>query len=116
MNNAEATVYCFERTLEFRPATGDQLQLKLSTFLYELLEMLESEGCWLIGHIKGLVEVDDVNKLFFSITSSKENINYNRRLTGDFSHIKLILYVIVYGLQRGAIEKIVLDSFKKNLQ
>ena len=67
------TVYAQEADLKFKvPLPASELLGRIDAFVSELTCSLQRDGCKLIGHIKGLLEVEGNDHLFFSITSFEE--------------------------------------------
>jgi hypothetical protein len=84
----------------------------MDAFLSGLTFFLQEEGCPLIGHIKGVIEVKEGGQVYFSITSFGEKIRYRGSLVGKTQNASLTINVIVYGVKREIIEKCVHESLK----
>lgn len=102
------TVYTKEMGLTFKaPFSSSELEGMLDTFLSELTCSIQSDGCKLIGHIKGLCDAGVKGCLFFSITSFGEKAWYKGRLSGEITSIKLIINVNVYKVEKSSIVRAV---------
>ena len=64
------TVCAQEVGLAFKvPLLADELYSRIDAFISALTSSLKDDGCTLIGHIKGILEVEGNENLFFSVTS-----------------------------------------------
>ena len=110
------TVYAQEVNLTLEvPLSASELQGKIDAFLSELTRSLKGDGCKLIGHIKGLLEVEGNDHLFFSITSFEEKARYKGELTHEIARAKLTINVIVYGVEQRSVERAVREGLERHL-
>jgi hypothetical protein len=110
------TVYCLSEKLKYTTSIPEaEMKTRLNTFLLNLLENLQQQGCQLIGHIKGVLEVSAEYKLFFSVTSFNQPPHYKGRLPEELSSARMVLNVIVYGADKIIIGEAVSDLFQKHL-
>lgn len=96
-----------------------ELKSRVDSFLMEMTGELKNKGCKLIGHIKGLISADGsesgdnaINKkghLMFSITSFDEMARFKGEIQDGITETAFKINVIVFGIDRSAVEKI----FKK---
>jgi hypothetical protein len=99
-------VYAKKVNLGFKNLiSANELKNKLEAFLSDLTAFLQNEGCILIGHIKGMLQIAENSQLFFSITSFGEKIKYRGELTGKMGKTSLTINVIVYGIEQNKIER-----------
>ena len=109
------TVYAQEVNLTLEvPLSASELQGKIDAFLSELTRSLRSDGCKLIGHIKGLLEVEGNDHLSFSITSFEEKARYKGELTHEIARAKLTINVIVYGVEQRSVERAVREGLERH--
>lgn len=92
-------------TLEFgAPMQAAEIRKRLDALLSDLTGFLKDNGCWLVGHIKGLFDAGDSGQLFFSIISFTDGIQYKGELVSEVAEAKLSMNVIVYGVEEESIE------------
>ncbi len=91
--------------------TQECLTNRLEVFLMDLVAALKANGCSLIGHIKGALDMNVKGMLFFNITS----FNQKPRIRGELEELavyaELSINIIIYGLSETEIK----DIFRKNL-
>ena len=110
------TVYAQEVSLKFKvPLSTSELLGRIDAFMSELTCSLQGDGCKLIGHIKGLLEVERNGHLFFSITSFEEKARYKGELTHEIASAKLTINVIVYGVEQRSVERAVREGLERHL-
>jgi len=110
------TVYAQEVSLKFKvPLSTSELLGRIDAFMSELTCSLQGDGCKLIGHIKGLLEVEGNAHLFFSITSFEEKARYKGELTHEIASAKLTINVIVYGVEQRSVERAVREGLERHL-
>ena len=110
-----STVYAQEVGLTFKvPLSASELQDRIDAFLSELTRSLKGDGCKLIGHIKGLLEVEGNGHLFFSITSFEGKARYKGELTHEIARAKLTINVIVYGVEQRSVERAVREGLERH--
>ncbi len=115
-HEAHATAYAYKETLIFEvPLSASELQGKIDAFLSELTRSLKGDGCKLIGHIKGLLEVEGTDHLFFSITSFEGKARYKGELTHEIARAKLTINVVVYGVEQRSVERAVREGLERHL-
>ena len=86
------TVYARAVGLTFRvPLPANELHGRIDAFKSALTSSLRDDGCKLIGHIKGLLEVEGNEHLFFSVTSFEEKASYKGELPHDISKARLTI-------------------------
>ncbi len=116
----EPTAFAIKENLIFTDALlAIELRSRMNSFLLEMTGELKNNGCKLIGHIKGLISVDDaeggddaINKkghLMFSITSFEEGARFKGKMQYGVTKAVFKINVIVFGIDYSTVEKI----FKK---
>jgi len=112
----QPTVCAQEVALAFKvPLLADALYGRIDAFLSALASSLHDDGCRLIGHIKGLLEVEGNEHLFFSVTSFEEKASYKGELPHEISKAKLTVNVIVYGVEQESVEKVVREGLERHI-
>lgn len=112
---AHPTAYAQELDLTLiAPLSASELQGRIDAFLSELTDSLQSDGCRLIGHIKGLLDAGENGHLFFSITSFGEKARYKGELTGEIARAKLALNVVVYGVEKQSVDRAVHKGLRRH--
>ena len=110
------TVCAQEVGLAFKvPLLADELQGRIDAFMSALTSSLQDDGCKLIGHIKGLLQVEGNGHLFFSVTSFGEKASYKGELPHDISKAKLTINVIVYGVEQESVERMVREGLARHV-
>ena len=110
------TVCAQEVSLAFKvPLLADELRGRIDAFMSALTSSLRDNGCKLIGHIKGLLEVEGNKHLFFSVTSFEEKASYKGGLPHDISKAKLTINVIVYGVEQESIERAIREGLERHV-
>jgi len=79
-----------------------------------LTQSLRSDGGNLIGHIKGVLEVEADGHLLFSLTSFGEEARYKGELTGEIERARFTINVIVYGVQQQSVERAVREGLTRH--
>jgi len=111
-----STVCAQEVELAFEvPLLDDELHGKIDAFMSALTSSLQNEGCKLIGHIKGLLEVEGNEHLFFSVTSFEEKVSYKGGLPQDILKAKLTINVIVYGVEQASVHRAISEGLEKHV-
>ena len=109
------TVYAREVNLTFKaPVSASELQGRIAAFVSELTCSLQGDGCKLIGHIKGLLEVEGNGHLFFSLTSFEEKARYKGELTHEIAGAKLTINAIVYGVEQESVERAIQEGLRRH--
>ncbi len=109
------TVCAQEVGLAFEvPLLADELHGRIDAFMSALTSSLQDDGCNLIGHIKGLLEVEEDGHLFFSLTSFEGKASYKGELTGEIAGAKLTINVIVYGVGQEGVERAIQDGLRRH--
>jgi hypothetical protein len=112
----QPTVCAQEVDLTFEvPLPADELNGRIDAFISALTSSLQVDGCKLIGHIKGLLEVEDNSHLFFSVTSFEEKASYKGELPNEISEAKLTINVIVYGVEQESVERAVRERLERHV-
>ena len=110
------TVCAQEVGLAFKvPLSANELHSRIDAFVAALTSSLEDDGCRMIGHIKGLLEVEGNKHLFFSVTSFEEKASYKGELSQEISKAKLTINVIVYGVEQGSVERAVREGLERHV-
>jgi hypothetical protein len=110
------TVCAQEVGLAFKvPLPADELHGRIDAFISALTSSLRDDGCQLIGHIKGLLEFEENEHLFFSVTSFEEKASYKGELPHEISKAKLTINVIVYGVEQESVERAIREGFKRHV-
>ena len=102
------TVFTYERHFSFD--SGTQLRKNIESFLSKLALNLKEEGCKVIGHIKGLIETDKRDSLFFNLTSFEQEPSVRGILPHNAVNCWITLNVIVYGVSQDQVKRAVLKS------
>lgn len=112
----EPTAHALRGTLTL-PGPWSEVEFRkgIDAFLAGLTRSLREKGCRLIGHIKGILETGDKGHLFFSVTSFEQRTRFKGKLTGEYKRTDLTLNVIVYGVDSGEIEQLVLEGLRRHL-
>ena len=115
-HESHPTVCAQEVGLAFEvPLVADELHGRVDAFISALTSSLQDDGCRLIGHIKGLLEVEGNEHLFFSVTSFEEKASYKGELPQEISKAKLTINVIVYGVEQEGVERAVREGITRHL-
>lgn len=110
------TVCAQEADLAFEvPLPADELRGRIDAFMSALTSSLQGDGCKLIGHIKGLLEVEGNKHLFFSVTSFEEKASYKGELSQEISKAKLTINVIVYGVGQASVERAIREELESHV-
>jgi hypothetical protein len=96
------------------PLSASELRGRIDAFLSELTISLQGDGCTLIGHIKGLLDVEEDGHLFFNITSFEGKARYKGELTGEIAGAKLTINVIVYGVEQRSVERAIQEGLRRH--
>jgi len=96
------------------PLSAIELQGRMDAFLSLLTRSLQGDGCKLIGHIKGLLDVEGNGHLFFSLTSFGEKARYKGELTDKIAKARLTINVIVYGVEQRSVESAVQEGLRRH--
>lgn len=100
--------------LEFEnPVPPKHLNETLDDFLLSLTALLQNNGCLLIGHIKGMLNNEKNEHIFFSITGFGEEVRYKGQLSGLSKRAKLVMNVIVYGIDEDTLQSGIRDALEK---
>ena len=114
-HEAHPVAYAQEVTLTLEvPISASELQGRMDAFLSLLTRSLQGDGCKLIGHIKGLLDVEGNGHLFFSLTAFGEKARYKGELTGKIAKARLTINVIVYGVEQRSVERAVQEGLKRH--
>ena len=109
------TVYAQEAGLKYIvPLSASELLGRIDAFMSGLTCSLQADGCKLIGHIKGLLEVEGNDHLSFSITSFEGKARYKGELTHEIARAKLTINVIVYGVEQESVERAVREGLERH--
>ena len=84
---------------------------RLELFLMDFVAVLEANGCRLIGHIKGTLDMDEKGLLFFNITSFNHKPSIRGEVKEPAAHAKLSINIIIYELS----EKVIKGLFQEKL-
>jgi hypothetical protein len=108
------TIYAGEFRVHFpEPINDRELKERISTFLASLLDFLYSQGCRLIGHIKGLVLTEKGGFLLLSTTSFLVKDAFKGNLPALTSKANLTLNVMVFGVSEEKIRGFVEQEVQK---
>ena len=94
--------------------SSDEVRDKVVQILYEITANLKECGCKLVGHIKALLDSGTGCALFFSITDFDKSVKYKGNIINTISDTKLIINIIVFGVNVKDIEKIVNNALNKS--
>ena len=81
---------------------------EISVALKKISLELEQAGCKLIGHIKAIAKCSSGGYMMFSITSAGQCPDIKGRLPRKPEKLEIALNVIVYGINKNIVEKIVI--------
>ena len=110
------TVCAQEVGLAFKvPLPVDELHSRIDAFVSALTSSLRDDGCTLIGHIKGLLEVEGNKHLFFSVTSFDEKTSYKGDLPNEILKAMLAINVIVYGVDQASVEIAIRKGLERHI-
>lgn len=110
------TVCAQEVGLAFKvPLSAAELHGRIDAFMSALTRSLQEDGCKLIGHIKGLLEVEGNEHLFFSVTSFEEKASYKGELYQEISKAKLTINVIVYGVEQATVGRAIREELERHV-
>ncbi len=85
---------------------------EISAVLKEISLELEQAGCKIIGHIKAIAKCSNGGYMMFSITSAGEFPDIKGRLPRKPEKLEIALNVIVYGIDKDIVEKIVIKCLE----
>ncbi len=85
------------------PLPGDELAAAVRRLLSHLLPALRERGCWLIGHVKGLIEAGEAGQMLFSVTSFDGEPSLRMGLRGPVAECTMTLNAIVFGGDEDAV-------------
>lgn len=95
--------------------SAEELLGSLREFLGGLLSSLRDGGCSLIGHVKGMVDADDLGRAFFSVTSFRGAPSIKGNIEGPLARCRLTLDVIVFGIDEPSVEAAVREAMSLHL-
>jgi len=90
-----------------------EIRMNISNALARLTGMLEENGCVLIGHIKAYLDAGPDGGIFFSITAFGREPQCRGEMRADVSSARLILNVIVFGVDEETVGRIAEVCFKE---
>jgi hypothetical protein len=114
----QPVAYTLQADLRFADAASypsEELVERLREFLSGLLSALRDGGCTLIGHVKGMVDADDLGRVFFSVTSFRGSPHVTGAIGGSLGSCRLTLNVIVFGIEEPAIATAVREAMRLHL-
>lgn len=92
----------------------DHMQVKEDDFKSSLVSQLKAialklneAGCSIIGHIKAVIKTNAGGYVLISTTSVDQEPHLKGRLPNEIHHAELTINVIVYGIEKSVVEKIV---------
>jgi hypothetical protein len=97
-----------------RTVSAEVVCSTINEVLYDIAAELRKTGCFLIGHIKALLDAGDFGQQFFSVTEFDKKPRCKGNISGNIDEAKLVLNVIVYGVGKDEIERAVDRIMKKN--
>lgn len=107
-NDVELTAYA--ATLEIKaeePIRGADWEKVLVSFFDTLAKLCQEKPVLAIGHIKGFLKLDgQAGSCYFSTTGSSKGTAIQGQLTGVASLGKLDFNILVYGIDKTAVEEI----------
>jgi hypothetical protein len=110
-HEAQPEVFAAVAGLSFRaPAGRPELENVVRAFLGRLCPALVAAGCVLIGHIKGVVALDD-GELEFSLTTLDGEPRFGGCLRTASDHAFLTVNVIVFGVDAQALPGVVAGAW-----
>jgi len=105
-------VFALETSLYF-PAPLREIDLKeiITAFLSDCSAGLQSRGCTLIGHIKGLIASDEKGHLAFGITSFGERPSFKGQIIDEVMKALFAINIIVFGVESTIVDAVFHESF-----
>jgi hypothetical protein len=97
-------------------AENDVWQEILAGYMDTIAMQCDKTGKCLIGHIKGLTLGPDKSYLQVSVISPSHPADFNGSLAQGMSTLMLTLNVLVYGLSRDSLERIVQEVSTDSVQ
>lgn len=96
-----------------RSVPANAFQQQIGRFLTETTEALLKNGYQVIGHIKGVVTTERSGHMMFSLTSIQEGPRFKGELSGEITCAEMVLNIIVYGIEKTLIERLVEDVYTR---
>jgi len=98
-----------------KPITKENFVKKIKVFSKNILDYLKDNGCSKLGHIKLISTTNGEDYLQISVLDMKGKPKVEGFLRKTFEKIKLTLNIIVFGVKRKDIDKII-DEEINNLE
>src|SRR5512137_676627 len=92
--------------------SANEIRSLVSRTISSVARECMKEGASLIGHIKCIAEVDSGKFIACSVVSAESEAMCRGELDGTSKSINIILNVLIYGLDKKKVEKIVVRSGK----
>jgi len=89
---------------------ADEIRSLVSRTISSVAQECMKEGASLIGHIKCIAEVDSGKYIACSVVSADSEAMCRGELDGSSRNLDIILNVLLYGLDKSKVEKIVVRS------
>lgn len=99
-----------------RAKGADEIRSLVSSTISKVANECMSDGAKLIGHIKCIAEVDSGKYIACSVVSAENEAMCRGELDGTSKSLNIILNVLIYGLDKKKVEKIVIRSAKAVFQ
>lgn len=95
------------------PEAKGQWESIFGEYLQEIAQRCIDQGECVVGHIKALATFSDQNYLRISVIAPQIPANIEGKVPADSTALELTVNVLVYGLERAAIEKIAQETANK---
>lgn len=103
----DAVVFAEQRSLFFsREVSGEELKTLIACFVFDLSTALREKGCKLIGHIKGKLDTDEGEQLFFNTTTFSQKPCLQGEIKGNIQNTDMSINIIVYGISKKEVSRI----------
>lgn len=108
----EVTAYAKDMVFNLKDQISlDQWEKRISEFFDIITDQCRQRKA-IIGHIKGFLKFEDDGYAYFSNVGNRQGTHVDMAAQGDMSKATLTLNVVLYGLDREAVDKIVDKEFQ----
>ena len=102
-----ATVYADKRTLYLREDfSPDCLNGVIGNFIRDIVFSLREQHCKLIGHIKGGIENESGDFLYFNMTGFNGDPDVNGEVRAMHFGVEMAINIIVFGVPLSSVKEI----------
>jgi len=95
------------------PKTAEQIKNLVSEMISGIAKECVDAGTRLIGHIKCIAEVEDGKYIACSVVSHETPAMCRGELVGSSRTLDLVLNVLIYGLDKEQVERIVVKESRR---